>query len=346
MVVFVIEGESAREHEVDHHAEREEVDLGIVGLLTEDFGSDVGERAVRLTGPFTGPHNLGETEVHDLDIGDGLEVVLGDLASEHDVLGFEIAVDDAVGVEVEDGGGDLVGNGAGHCLFELEFLLFEVGEEVSSLEVLLHETDGLFVLEYVVETDDVGVLAEFEDLDLGLGGLLVFLVHFGLLDDFDGGGGLGDSVHSLAHHSELPVPDLLPDHVVLLDAGESDGLLEDFHPRFVLVLVEEEELPPLAGEDDGEGEDGPLHLLGLDVGLSPEEDSSSQEVHVLVSVVVLFAVDVEFLSPELVEVGLELVGIHEAVHLAFVVGFFSLELGGRGGSDLISGRHGGALESF
>ena len=39
--------------------------------------------------------------------------------------------------------------------------------------------------------------------------------------------------------------------------------------RLVLVLVKEEELASLAREDDGEGEDCPLHLLRLDICFPP-----------------------------------------------------------------------------
>ena len=98
--VLVVEGGDADDHLVDDAAEGPPVHLLPVALFLDDLRGEVLGGAADGLGELV-PHELGEAEVRELEI-----AVLAD----EDVLGLEVAVDDAVGVEVleceEDLGGE------------------------------------------------------------------------------------------------------------------------------------------------------------------------------------------------------------------------------------------------
>ena len=54
----------------------------------------------------------------------------------------------------------------GTLLGNREIAFFEIGEQISTAELLHDDVDVVLVLEDVQQTDDVRVLAHLEDLDL------------------------------------------------------------------------------------------------------------------------------------------------------------------------------------
>jgi hypothetical protein len=68
---------------------------------------------------------------------------------------------DTKGMKVIDGGGELMSDLLGSLLGDFEVLGLEVVEKVASLEVLHDNVNVVRVLEYVVESNDVWVLAHF-----------------------------------------------------------------------------------------------------------------------------------------------------------------------------------------
>jgi len=66
------------------------------------------------------------------------------------------------GMKVKDGSGYLMRDLSGSLLSDFEVLALEVGEEVSSLEVLHDDVYVVRILKDIVESDDVGMLAHFQ----------------------------------------------------------------------------------------------------------------------------------------------------------------------------------------
>mmetsp|Transcript_89179 Transcript_89179/g.238094 ORF Transcript_89179/g.238094 Transcript_89179/m.238094 type:complete len:276 (+) Transcript_89179:16-843(+) len=134
------EGREARHHGVEQHAQRPHVGRGVEGLLVEDLGGGVGDGAlVGEGGGLVG--ELREAEVGDLDGvvgGGGVE----------DVLGLEVAVDDALGVHVLHGQQDLSERRPGLRLRQPRALR-DLLKQVSSLGQLHHDEDVVLVLEPV-----------------------------------------------------------------------------------------------------------------------------------------------------------------------------------------------------
>ena len=106
------EGKVSREHLVEHDAERVEVRRGRDGCgAARLFRAHVGGGAdeAGLVGSFVGQGVVAEVcdaEVHQLD---ARQLTVG--AEDHDVLGLEIAVNDAAGVSVGEGVEDLEADG-------------------------------------------------------------------------------------------------------------------------------------------------------------------------------------------------------------------------------------------
>lgn len=85
-----------------------------------------------------------------------------------DILGFEVAMGDSEGVEVVDCCGKLVSNFASLVLLNNELAFVQELEEITAVEHLHHDVDGVLVLEDVEELDDVGVLAHLQHFNFSL----------------------------------------------------------------------------------------------------------------------------------------------------------------------------------
>jgi hypothetical protein len=124
---------------------------------------------------------LGDAKVDHFDV-----AVFGD----EDVFRFEVAVDDAVGVEVAEGVGDLKDNFKGFSLSE-RFLLDELPKR-DAADKFHGDVEPFFPLPLPVEADDVGMIGRFNDLSLFEEAIddLFVLEKFGE-EHFDGDGLLG-----------------------------------------------------------------------------------------------------------------------------------------------------------
>ena len=101
----------------------------MVRLLEQDLRRHVAERSKGLTAGFTGAESLTETKVNQLNLR-----VIG-LVNHQNVLWLQVSMSDTEGVEVVNGGGDLMGNLSGSLLGDLEVLQLQVSEEVTSFQV-------------------------------------------------------------------------------------------------------------------------------------------------------------------------------------------------------------------
>jgi len=137
----VLEGQVAAEHGVEDDAAAPDVcPQTVVAFARYHFGSSVAGTAAGGLEPLAGLVVVGESEVYDFDV---VAVV------EEEVLGLEVAVDDAVLVDVVDACDDLLHEGDGLLLAE-SLVLDDVVEELAALCVLHDEVDVGFGL------DDLG----------------------------------------------------------------------------------------------------------------------------------------------------------------------------------------------
>lgn len=75
---------------------------------------------------------------------------------------------DSEGVEVVDCCGQLVSNFASLVLLNNELAFVQELEEITAVEHLHHDVDGVLVLKDVEELDDVGVLAHLQHFNFSL----------------------------------------------------------------------------------------------------------------------------------------------------------------------------------
>lgn len=71
-----------------------------------------------------------------------------------------------VRVEIVKCGGDLMRQHFGTIFRDRERSFLEVGEEISTIELLHNDVDVVLVLKDIKETDDMRVLTHLENLDL------------------------------------------------------------------------------------------------------------------------------------------------------------------------------------
>ena len=155
------EGAAAGEHLVEERAEAEDVGadvdflaFGLLGRHVGDGAQDgafLGLRADGLRGVVVAGGcrlgELGEAEVEDFD---------GAVVGDDDVGGLDVAVDDAGGVGLAQAFGDL--DGDAERFVEAQALAGDEGVEGFAGDVFHHQTVGAFVLEDVVDGDDVGMV--------------------------------------------------------------------------------------------------------------------------------------------------------------------------------------------
>ncbi|KAK6935645.1 hypothetical protein RJ641_032675 [Dillenia turbinata] len=139
---------------------------------------------------------------------------------DEEVLGLEVAVEDAAGVAVGDSGDELLEVAAAEVLREAA--LGNLGEELAALEEFHDEVDLGLRSEDLVKLDDVGVVEAAHDGDLALD-----VGHQGgggaageplLADDLDGHALPGIHLPRVVHLGEGPAPQQLP-HFILAEQG-------------------------------------------------------------------------------------------------------------------------------
>lgn len=181
---------------VEHVSEGEDVDLVVVGFLLEEFGGHVRGGAPELVEALVGALlQSGESEVAEFET---VSVV------EEDVVGLDVAVDVARKVDVEEGLGELSGDG--EALFLLEGRLTLVQHLVESQgHVLRQNAQGLRRRHDPHDLDDVRVTQHRQRLDLR-GHLVQQVVrHVGVEDLLDRH--VGALVDSLVDYAEAALAD-------------------------------------------------------------------------------------------------------------------------------------------
>ena len=88
-------------------------------------------------------------------------------------------------VQVVKGSGKLMCDAACIIFFNTERALLQEGKEVAAGEILHHNVEVVLVLEDVIKSDDVGVLADLKHLNFPLQQLLVLQTQLLLLDYLD-----------------------------------------------------------------------------------------------------------------------------------------------------------------
>ena len=210
---------AAAEHDVEDDAEGPQVDSAAVSLglgVGEDLGGDVEGGATEGLHEGGVVEGAGEAKVGELDDA-------GVVEGEEDVLGLEVAVDDAeVVVEVVDGVEQLLEVELGALLGE-ELVVADLVEQLLAGE-LQHHVDVVVGVDDLDDLDDVGVLQlaqRLQDLDLvlqrvaprGRGGRLLHLLLVQLADGED----VASQVLALPHRREGPPPDLVLQQVPLVE---------------------------------------------------------------------------------------------------------------------------------
>jgi hypothetical protein len=131
-------------------AQRPDVDRVRVRLVVHELGRIVGPRAAHGAHRLVGLHDGGETKVDQLDLR------VGRIVRQHDVLGLEIAVHNAARVQVLERGRHLP-EVARCALLRVLALVDDAVEQVAARAVLHHEIDAAFVLVHVDERHNVGM---------------------------------------------------------------------------------------------------------------------------------------------------------------------------------------------
>lgn len=88
-------------------------------------------------------------------------------------------------VQVEQGGGQLMGEFLRALFGDSEITSFEVVEQISTGEVLHHDVNVVLVLEEIQKSDNVRVLAHLQDFDFTSLELNILNRHFLLGHDLD-----------------------------------------------------------------------------------------------------------------------------------------------------------------
>ena len=128
--VVCVEGELAREHLVHHDAHRVQVALGVGLVSPRLLGADIVDAAHRLPAVLDlvlRPGDAGDAEIHHPQLA---------VVQQHDVLGLDVPVDDAVAVGVVEGAEDLADEVDGLAAGDLAAPLVEVLPEGHALHTL------------------------------------------------------------------------------------------------------------------------------------------------------------------------------------------------------------------
>jgi hypothetical protein len=197
-------GAAAAEHFVEDGAEAEDVAAGIdgfaLGLLGGHVGSGAGDFAfladgggLRLEPVRRAGQELGKAEIEDLDAA---------VAVDEDVVGFQVAVDDA----------GLVGGG--ESVADLDGVAEGIGgwkraREGSAFDILHDEVWQALVVANFIESADVGMVEGGD----GAGFAFEALGEAGV-DQFDGDGAAEAGIAGAVHTSHTALAELIEDAVV------------------------------------------------------------------------------------------------------------------------------------
>ena len=235
LVVLVVEGQAAAEQQIGDDADGPEVAFLVVGSFEQHFGRDVRDGAEGLGAGLGGADDLAQPEVQELHVG-AVRVLRHD-----DVFGLQVAVHDAVGVEVVDCAQELRDYSLRVRFFQLVVPLLDVREQVRAFAELHYQVDVVLVLVDVVELDDVRVVADLQHVHLGFDELVVRHVHVRFVEDFDGDDSVRFFVDAFVDDREFPDADLLFDLVVFFDVFVAQNDVQVFHPvfevRFVVAVI-------------------------------------------------------------------------------------------------------------
>ncbi len=219
------EGELAGEHLVEHDAEGVDVAAGVAALAFDLLGGDVVGRAHAL-------REVGVGEAARAGVGGDAEVDEADAIGvvDHDVFGLEVAVDDAVGVDVFERVGDAEGEFGGALGRELAELVEDAAEELAFDP--LHDHVGLRLAGGGEDLHDAGVVEAGADVGFALealvGGGVALDAGVGHLDgDLCAGdevGGAEDGGHAAG--GDEAVEPVVVELVAGLDGGGRSGHLE------------------------------------------------------------------------------------------------------------------------
>ena len=92
---------------------------------------------------------------------------------------------DTKGMEVIDGGCNLMGYLPGSLFGDFEVLGLEIVEEVTTFEVLHDDVNVVRILKHIVESDDVWMLAHFQHFNLSFEQFEILEGELFLFDNFD-----------------------------------------------------------------------------------------------------------------------------------------------------------------
>ena len=139
-------------------------------------------------------------------------------------------------MQVEERGRNLVTNDFGAGLWDREFALFEVGEEVTATQVLHHDIDEVLVLKDIQQTNYVRVLTHFKNFDFSSLQFYILHSHFLLAHDLD-----SDLVGSLLMNgrldeSELALAQWLLHLIEVSQRTVPNHLPDRLHPLILLFL--------------------------------------------------------------------------------------------------------------
>jgi len=194
-----VEGEEAEKEDEADDSKAPHVDFIAIREALEDFGGCVGDSANALLHSLIGKENARETKVCDLSYNFPTLVLC------HDILDFEVPVNNAVFVEVSETMSNLVDKILAELQVELEFVLLAVVEQVASLDELHHQIDSLVVLIALVKPHNVGVVRHLHYFDLGALHDDLAVGELALLDHLYGNLLVGDVVPAFVDQTELPL---------------------------------------------------------------------------------------------------------------------------------------------
>ena len=212
-VRLVVKGRVAAQENKEDDAERPDVNLLAVPALHEDLWGDVVWGAARGLERDVVVEELCEAKVCDKD------VRLRAPVAEEEVLWLEVAVDNAVLVEVLDGFCHLLCDAACVGLGKVS-LVDNAVKQLAARDVVQHEVQLVRGVKALAHAHNVLVLDLFEDADLGLDHVFLSRAE-GLVDDFAGVLLLCASVFCQPHDGKVACAELLPKlvsafHVTLL----------------------------------------------------------------------------------------------------------------------------------
>ena len=166
-------------------------------------------------------------------------------------------------VQVENGGRNLMGDALGPLFGDLEVLRLEIIEEISASKILHDDIDVITVFENVIESDNVRMLAYFENLNFPLQEFYVFQRQILFLDNFDSNLLLTLFMNASFHETVFTFSERLLNIVEVMEVGESNGLLDFADPLVSFFHGFEVVNSPLIGEDEHEWVEDSSVIEGL-----------------------------------------------------------------------------------